>query len=142
METRPANAPFRIMVSSGLRYSTCVRISATIAPPAAAAFVLAKIREISATSPIDPIASCEPPLKPNQPIHRMNVPNVANGRFDPSIGTTLPSFAYLPMRGPRINAPINAAHPPTECTTVEPAKSRKPIASRKPPPHFQLAWIG
>ena len=114
METSPANAPFRIIVRSGLRYNICVRISATIAPPAAAAFVLAKIREISATSPIEPIANCEPPLKPNQPIHRINVPNVASGRFEPCIGITRPSFAYLPIRGPRISAPISAAQPPTE----------------------------
>ena len=40
-------------------------------------------------------------------------------------------------------APARAAQPPTECTTVEPAKSRKPYwLSRKPPPHFQEAWIG
>ena len=30
------------------------------------------------------------------------------------IGLTLPSLAYFPIRGPRISAPIKAAHPPTE----------------------------
>ena len=104
--------------------------------------MLEKILEISATSPTEPIASCEPPLKPNQPIHSINVPKVASARFEPGIGVTLPSLAYLPIRGPKIMAPISAAHPPTECTTVEPAKSRKPIPSKNPPPHFQLAWIG
>ena len=47
-----------------------------------------------------------------------------------------------PSRGPRLIAPVSAAHPPTECTTVEPAKSSNPMVSRKRPPHFQLAWIG
>jgi hypothetical protein len=41
--------------------------------------VLAKMRDTSVTSPIVPMASCEPPLKPNQPSHRMNVPSVASG---------------------------------------------------------------
>ena len=81
---------------------------------------------MSATSPTEPIASCEPPLKPNQPIHNINVPKVAIAKLEPGIGVTLPSLAYLPIRGPKIMAPIRAAHPPTECTTVEPAKSRKP----------------
>ena len=110
METRPANAPFRIMVRSGLRYSICVRI-ATIAPPAAAAFVLAKT-EMSATSPIDPIANCEPPLKPNQPIHRINVPNVASGRNLHRDHTAI--FCVFTDTWTMISAPINAAHPPTE----------------------------
>ena len=32
-------------------------------------------------------------------------------------------FTYLLNLGPIIITPINAAQPPTECTTVEPAKS-------------------
>jgi hypothetical protein len=55
------------------------------------------------------------------------MPSVASARFEPGIGLTLPSLVYLPIRGPRMIAPASAAQPPTECTTVEPAKSRKPM---------------
>src|SRR6056300_1118245 len=139
MATKPAKAPFRIMVKSGFLYSSCVSNRTATAPPAAAAFVFEKMREISATSPTDPMANCDPPLNPNQPIHRINVPKVASVRFEPGIGTTRPPLAYLPIRGPKISAPVSAAQPPTEWTTVDPAKSKKPISSKKPPPHFQLA---
>src|SRR6056297_1397060 len=104
--------------------------------------VLAKMRLTSETSPTVPMASCEPPLKPNQPSHRMNVPSVARARLEPGIGLTLPSLPYLPRRGPSTMAPARAAHPPTECTTVEPAKSEKPISDSQPPPHCQEPEIG
>ena len=104
-------------------------------------FVLAKIRDTSVTSPTVPIASCEPPLKPNQPSHRMNVPRVASARFEPGIGLVLPSL-YLPMRGPRTIQPARAAQPPTECTTVEPAKSEKPASFNQPSPHSHEPEIG
>src|SRR6056300_203302 len=120
IDTNPAKAPFKIIVRSGFLYRNCVNRRVASAPPAAAAFVFDKMREISATSPTDPMANCEPPLNPNQPIHRINVPNVASVRLEPGIGITRPSFEYLPMRGPRMIAPAKAAQPPTECTTVEP----------------------
>ncbi len=141
IETSPASAPFSTMVRSTFLYMICVRISAATAPAAAAMLVLAKIREMSVTSPTVPAASCEPPLKPNQPSHRMNVPSVASARLEPGIGTTRPSL-YLPMRGPRISAPASAAKPPAACTSVEPAKSEKPASDSQPPPHCQEASIG
>src|SRR6056297_4108707 len=103
--------------------------------------VLAKMRDTSETSPTVPIASCEPPLKPNQPSHRMNVPRVASARLDPGIGFTRPSL-YLPRRGPSTITPARAAQPPTECTIVEPAKSEKPISDSQPPPHCHDPVIG
>src|SRR6056297_1030340 len=103
--------------------------------------VLAKMRLTSETSPTVPMASCEPPLNPNQPSHRMNIPSVASARLDPGIGTTRPSL-YLPLRAPRMSAPDSAAQPPTECTMVEPAKSEKPIALSQPPPQVQDACTG
>src|SRR6056297_131353 len=141
IDTRPASAPLSTMVRSGFLYMTCVRISAVTAPAAAAMLVLAKMRLTSETSPTVPIASCEPPLKPNQPSHRMNVPRVASARLDPGIGFTRPSL-YLPRRGPSTITPARAAQPPTECTTVEPAKSEKPISDSQPPPHCQEPEIG
>ncbi len=121
---------------------TWVRISAATAPADAAMLVLAKMRETSEMSPTVPAASCEPPLKPNQPSHRMKVPNVASARLLPGIGTTRPSAAYLPRRGPSTMAPASAAKPPAAWTRVEPAKSEKPSSERKPPPHCQDASIG
>jgi hypothetical protein len=69
----------------------------------------------------------------------MNVPKVANVRFEPGIGRTCPFLPYLPFRAPRIRTPARAAHPPTLCTIVEPAKSEKPASSppNSLPPHVQ-----
>jgi len=39
-------------------------------------------------------------------------------------------------------APARAAQPPTLWTTVEPAKSKKPILARKPPPQIQWPVMG
>ena len=94
---------------------------ARTAPAAAARLVLTKIMAISLFA-----AVVEPGLKPNQPSQRMNTPRAASGMLCPRIGLTFPSLVYLPSRGPRTMAPARAAQPPTEWTTVEPAKSMKP----------------
>ena len=39
----------------------------------------------ASTDALELIANSEPPLKPNQPSHRMKVPRVAIGRFAPGI---------------------------------------------------------
>ena len=114
---------------------------AVTTPAQAAMLVLMKMVEMAMASGIVPSASCEPPLKPNQPSQRMNVPSVASGSDEPGNGCTLPP-TYLPMRGPSTRAPASAAQPPVECTSVEPAKSEKPRASSQPAPHSQEAWIG
>ena len=90
--------------------------------------------EIADTSAAEPIASWEPPLNPNQPNHKIKVPKVANGKFEPGIGLTLPSEPYLPFLAPRIIAPVSAAQPPTPCTIDEPAKSKNPASLKYPPP--------
>ncbi len=81
--TRPANAPLSVMVKSALPNIKRATIKATSTPPAAAAFVfkntIATVFELA----ISPNLRTEPPLKPNQPIHKMNVPSVAMGRFAP-----------------------------------------------------------
>ncbi len=38
--------------------------------------------------------------------------------------------------------PTRAAQPPIECTTVEPAKSRKPLLASQPPPQIQWPTMG
>jgi hypothetical protein len=60
----------------------------------------------------------------------------------PKIGLMEPSLRYLPIRDPRSSTPARAAQPPTECTTVEPAKSNIPRDARKPPPQIQWPVIG
>ena len=102
-------------------------------PAAAARLVLTKIMAMSLLA-----AVVEPGLNPNQPSQRINTPRAARGKLWPKIGLILPSLVYLPIRGPRTMAPARAAQPPTECTTVEPAKSMKPKPSSQPLPLNRL----
>ena len=62
--------------------------SAATTPPAAAMLVLTNTSATALASPTSEIFSSEPPLKPNQPIHRIKVPSVASGRLAPGIGLT------------------------------------------------------
>ncbi len=110
--TRPAKAPFKIMVKSALPNSNLATTKAAITPPAAAAFVFRNTIATALALAISPNFNTEPPLKPNQPIHRMNVPKVANGRFAPGIGRTSPLGPYLPLRAPSRITPANAAAAP------------------------------
>ena len=43
-------------------------------------------------------------------------PKVASGKLAPGIGFTDPSGPYLPLRAPRMIAPVSAAQPPVEWT--------------------------
>jgi hypothetical protein len=52
----------------------------------------------------------------------MKTPSDPNIKLWPGIAFDFPSV-YFPILGPTIIAATNAAHPPTECTTVDPAKS-------------------
>ena len=118
MPTRPARMPFRAIERSGFWNRSCEASMAPSPPAAAARQVVTSVSETSAGS----ADSTEPPLKPNQPSQSRKTPTVASGRLLPGIGDTRP-FTNLPRRGPSIQAPTNAAQPPTECTSVEPAKS-------------------
>src|SRR5690606_1754614 len=127
--TRPARAPFSAMVKSALRNKITDRASAAIAPAAAAALVFKNTTATALALLISPSFNTEPPLKPNQPIHRIKVPSVAIGILAPGIALTLPSLLYLPLRAPSSNTPANAAAAPAMCTMPEPAKSEKPKSS-------------
>ena len=107
-------------------------MTVTVATAAARLVVMNTREATSAPSPDS--ATVEPPLKPNQQNHRMKQPNAPSVSEWPGIARALPSLVYLPMRGPRIAAPISAHRPPTKCTAVEPAKSWKPISLSQPPP--------
>ena len=114
----------------------------TNTPAQAAKFVLIYIVATAVASSNEPRANCDPPLKPNQPSHKMNTPNVASGIDELAKGTSFPSPSNRPKRGPKIMAPAKAAAPPAACTRVEPAKSEKPAADNHPPPHCQPISIG
>ena len=109
---------------------------------AAARLVLTKMRLAftNVSSPV--IETVEQPLKPNQQNHRIKQPSAANVRLWPGMAFALPSFVYLPMRGPTIFAPMSAHRPPTICTAVLPAKSWKPSWLSQPPPQIQCPPTG
>ena len=85
------------------------------AGPAPARLVLTSTWLIASTSAALPSASCEPPLKPNQPNQRMNTPRVTTGMFDGGVLVTEPSLRNLLCRGPTTSAPARAAAPPVPC---------------------------
>ncbi len=65
------------------------------------------------------------------------------GKELPGRALGLPSAeSKRPRRAPSNNAPASAAHPPTEWTNVEPAKSLNPNVLSQPSPHTQLPVIG
>src|SRR5690625_2651811 len=110
--TRPATAPFRIIVKSAFPNNNLETASAASTPPAAAAFVFIKTTATRFASETVAVANTEPPLNPNQPNHRMKVPRVAKGRLAPGIGRTSPLGPYLPLRAPSRITPANAAAAP------------------------------
>src|ERR1700722_16965087 len=68
-----------------------------------------------------------PGLKPYQPNHRISPPLTAIVRSCGSIGAPPSPLDFRPSLGPRTMAPARAMNPPIVCTTVDPAKSWKPI---------------
>ena len=112
IETSPARAPFNAMVRSALPNSARARTSAATKPPQAAMLVLTNTCATALASSTLLTFSSEPPLKPNQPNQRMNMPSVANGMLAPGRAFTLPSEPYLPLRGPSSSTPASAAVAP------------------------------
>ena len=140
MPTSPAIAPLPDMpTSSALVFSHTIS-DAPMTPPAAPSCVT---RMTSAKRP-SAVPSVDPPLKPNQPSHRISTPRPASGIEWPGIARGLPSGPYLPTRGPSSSSAASAPVAPTRWTTVEPAKSWTPlpISERKPPPKIQCAPSG
>src|SRR5690625_185729 len=140
--TRPPSTPFIVSGASGFPF---LIHEITIAAVAAAIEDRNVLSAISATPVVPSVV--EPALKPNHPNHRINMPSAASGRLCPGMCRGLPSMPYLPTRGPITSAPASAAHAPTECTSVEPAKSMKPSASSQPlplnsPPHAHAPKTG
>ena len=131
MLTSPAKAPFKVCAKWGFPYHIQVVIKAAIPPAAAARFVINTTLE-APTASTPPHANCDPPLNPNHPSHRMKTPNVASTWLWPGMGITFPSTNF-PILGPTKTAATRAAHPPTECTMEDPAKSINPASANQPP---------
>ena len=148
MATNPASAPFKAMVRSAFPNSARAVNSAATKPAAAAALVFKNTIATECALLASASLRTEPPLKPNQPIHKMNVPRVASGKFAPGMATGLPSRSYLPFLEPSSSTPARAAAAPAICTIPEPAKSLKPRSPRlnKPktslPPQVHAPSIG
>ena len=140
--TRPAIAPFNPASRSIRPRMGRATIMAAMTPAPAARLVLASTLLMWTALAASPSASTDPPLKPNQPSHRMNTPRVTAGTFEGGVDFTLPSARNLPRLAPTTMAPASAAQPPVECTMVEPAKSWKPISLSHPPPHVQAPTMG
>ena len=71
--------------------------------------------DIAVASSYDPKASCEPPLKPYQPIHKIKVPSVTSGIEDGANGVIFvgsPVSVKRPNLGPNKITPAKAADPP------------------------------
>ncbi len=117
MPTSPASAPLSVMDRSGVRWTICAVNIAPSTPAHAASMVVMNTYETAPGSP----ESTDPPLNPNQPNQSKKTPMVASGMLWPMMGLIV--LPYLPRRGPRTITPASAAQPPTECTSVEPAKS-------------------
>ena len=129
--------PLPTIETSGLRI-----ISHEVAMAAVPPAVAAKAVSTAMTGTAMSACSCEPGLKPNQPMNSRSTPAMARGMLWPGRARGLPSSVYLPMRGPSTMAPARAANPPVMWTRPEPAKSMKPASSSHPAPHFQLTTIG
>ena len=91
IDTKPANAPFNVIDKSALPNIKRAVNKAATTPPAAAALVLTNTSDTAFASPTLDTINSEPPLNPNQPSQRMNVPSVAKGILHPGIATTRPS---------------------------------------------------
>src|SRR5665213_1669520 len=127
--TRPATAPEIMPSVVGL---PCLRHSMNIqtrAPDAPASCVFTKAR---AACPL--AAKAEPPLKPSQPTQSRPAPIIDKVKLCGIIGS-----CGKPMRLPTIKQATSPATPELISTTEPPAKSRKPILARKPPPQTQWA---
>ena len=105
-------------------------------------FVLKNTRPAVSINASLSIPAVDAPLKPNQQNQRINTPRAANVMLCPKIAFGLPFLSYLPIRGPRIAAPIIAQTPPNIWTAVEPAKSWNPSSDSHPPPQIQCPETG
>src|SRR6478672_10924372 len=99
-----------------------------VKPAAQAASVV-----FAATRPIPPKSIADnvlPGLNPYHPNHNSKPPDAAIVRSCGIIGPPPSRLNLRPKRGPRLIAPAKAIAPPIVWTTVEPAKSWKPVPTQ------------
>src|SRR2546430_2416702 len=128
MATRPAKNPFVVKPASHFLEDLKAQ-NIAVKPAAHAASVV-----LVATLPMPSKSIAEsvlPGLKPYQPNQRRRPPLAAIVRSWGIIGPPPSRLNFRPRRGPRTIAPAKAMKPPMVCTTVEPAKSWKPIPSEE-----------
>src|SRR5579875_3195997 len=132
MATNPASKPLMVKPKSNLPFAGPSQSANNMAPKPpvqAANVVLAAIRPMPSASIADSVL---PGLKPYHPNHNKNAPTVATTKL---CGAGMPPFTASsllnrrPNLGPNTIAPAKETTPPMVCTTVEPAKSRKPVPS-------------
>src|SRR6267143_116531 len=124
MATRPAKNPFVVNPASHFLEDLKAQNMAVKPAAHAASVVFAATRPIPSKSIAESVL---PGLKPYQPNQRMRPPLTAIVKSCGSIGAPPSRLNLRPSRGPRTIEPASAMNPPIVCTTVEPAKSWKPI---------------
>jgi hypothetical protein len=87
IDTSPASAPFRRHGEIRLAEQRVRRQRGEHAAGGREVGVHEHLATLLADSTSETLSS-EPPLKPNQPSHRMKVPSVASGRFAPGMALT------------------------------------------------------
>ncbi len=132
--TRPARQPLRVMERSGLpRIHQATSVALKVAAAAAVLVVMA-IRAMAFQS----AAMVLPGLNPNQPNHRTKRADRRRGHVVARDRSSRDRpCRTCPSADRARGCPARAAHPPTECTTVEPAKSNMPSFASQPPPQIQ-----
>src|SRR4051795_10488705 len=138
MATRPPRNPFSDIPRSHVFDRGYTNSTATMPPAHAASVVLAATRPMPTKSMPDNV---EPGLKPYQPNQRMTAPMDAMMRSCGGVGPPPSRLNFRPILGPRTMAPASAMVPPTVCTTVDPAKSRKKMPSPTKPENQPIVLL-
>src|SRR5215831_16862064 len=124
MATSPARNPFTVKLTSHFLDMEYAAIIAVRPAAQAARVVFAATRPMPSKSIADSVL---PGLNPYQPNHNSNPPDAAIVRSCGSIGPPPSRLNFRPNLGPSTIAPAKAMNPPMVCTTVDPAKSWKPV---------------
>src|SRR5437879_4665236 len=126
MATRPAKNPFVVKPASHVLEDLYAQNIAVKPAAHAASVVFVATRPMPSKSIAESVL---PGLNPYQPNHRIRPPVTAIVKSCGNMGAPPSRLNFRPSRGPRTMEPASAMNPPIVCTTVEPAKSWKPIPS-------------
>src|SRR5713101_1217026 len=124
MATNPARKPLVVKPASHFLLVLYAQNIAVNPAAHAARVVLVATRPMPSKSIADSVL---PGLKPYQPNHRISPPETAIVKSCGSMGAPPSRLNVRPKRGPRTMEPARAMNPPMVCTTVDPAKSWKPM---------------